>query len=97
MFNLHEYCPMSNIDQKPYLGCERKMAPVKGPSFLETFSSHEVTQRVMVMMVHFHPVIHVVMHAFVHHRSVLSHCGCRDRDGGQRGQNVRNLLHLNSP
>jgi len=74
------------------------MAPVKGPSFLETFSSHEVTQRVMVMMmVHFHPVIHVVMHAFAHHGSVLSHCGCRDRDGGQCRQNVRNLLHLNSP
>jgi hypothetical protein len=74
------------------------MAPVKGPSVLHAFAPHNVSQHVMVMMmVRFHPVIHVVMHAFVHHRSVLSDGGCRDCDGGQRRQNVRNLLHLNSP
>jgi hypothetical protein len=73
---------------------EVKMAPAKGPSVLHTFVSHYVSQHVMVMMmVHFHPAIDVVMHAFVHHRSLLGHSGCRNRDCGQRRQYVENLLH----
>jgi hypothetical protein len=52
---------------------------------------------VMMVIVHFHPVMHALVHPFSHHRLVLSDCGCRDRDRGQRRQNVGNLLHLNSP
>jgi hypothetical protein len=65
------------------------MAPVKGPSVLHAFA-HHVSHHVMmvVMVMHFHPAIHVVMHAFPHHRSLLSHRRRRNRDRGQRRQYV---------
>jgi hypothetical protein len=89
-------------------GCERKMAPAKGPSVLHAFSSHHVSPRMMmmVMTMHVHPMIHVVMHAFVHppshHRFVFGSVWCRARACGQRRQHVGNLLHwsllgVNSP
>ena len=70
--------------------------PRLGPSVLHAVLLHHHLLLVHhhVMLLHHVMVHHGLLHAFAHHRFVLSDCRCCERDQGKSRQHETNFLHL---